>query len=115
MVAQWGFTASRSADPDFMLAWEASNAGPFSQRTMSPDTELKIDQCTKDIVDGAYALCKATLSRHRRLLDALASELVEKETVTHAELLELLERNDPGLLHTVANGSRAPSATPAGL
>jgi len=102
MVSQWGFTVNRSADPDFMVGWEAPDAGPFSPRTMSPDTESLIDQRTKDIVDGAYALCKATLIHHRPLLDALADELVHKETVTHAELLELLEaveKTGPGPPH----------------
>lgn len=117
MVSQWGFTANRSADPDFMVGWEAPDAGPFSTRTMSPDTESLIDQRTKDIVDGAYALCKATLIHHRPLLDALADELVHKETVTHAELLELLEaveRTGPGRLHTLANGMSEPPHTTHG-
>jgi ATP-dependent Zn protease len=105
MVSQWGFTANRSSDVEFMIGWKSPDAGPFSPRTCSEETESNIDKKTKDIVDGAYAICKAKLSQHRPVLDALAEELVDKETVTLSELMELLQKTDSELYNRLGFGT----------
>mmetsp|Transcript_13606 Transcript_13606/g.41394 ORF Transcript_13606/g.41394 Transcript_13606/m.41394 type:complete len:483 (+) Transcript_13606:1037-2485(+) len=109
MVSQWGFTSNASADPEFLLGWEAPDASRFSARTMSQNTAAKIDLETRRIVDGALKRCEEELRRHRTLLDALAKELVEKETVGYSEMLELLEKKDKSLFKKLGKSNSRPA------
>ena len=95
MVAQWGFTAD---DVDIgLVGWEAPDAGRFSPRTASEDTEWEIDRQVKALVDVAYETTVKALTTHRRLMDTLVEHLVVKETIDGRELLGILEQYDPKL------------------
>jgi len=95
MVAQWGFT---TGDVDIgLVGWEAPDAGRFSPRTLSEDTETRIDEEVRKLADEAYASCMKALTAHRPLLDALAERLVEVETVDGDELLQMLKQYDADL------------------
>ncbi|KAG8457721.1 hypothetical protein KFE25_013227 [Diacronema lutheri] len=86
MVAQWGYAKDNLAP----IAWETPEPGGFgAPSTASEDTEERIDEQVKLLVDKAYAKCKATLTEHRALVDALVERLVDKETVDGPELYEL--------------------------
>eukprot|EP00307_Rebecca_sp_RCC1486_P006549 CAMPEP_0119434194 /NCGR_PEP_ID=MMETSP1335-20130426/50544_1 /TAXON_ID=259385 /ORGANISM="Chrysoculter rhomboideus, Strain RCC1486" /LENGTH=690 /DNA_ID=CAMNT_0007460049 /DNA_START=12 /DNA_END=2084 /DNA_ORIENTATION=+ len=86
MVAQWGYAKDNLAP----IAWEMPEPGGFgSPATASEETEERIDEEVKAIVDRAYNKCYDTLAEHRGLLDALTTKLIEKETVDGPELYEL--------------------------
>lgn len=95
MVAQWGFTVG---DVDIgLVGWEAPEAGRFSPRTLSDETEIEIDAEVRKLCDNAYDVCKDALGAHRALMDMVVDELLEKETIDSKRLLALLEKYDPEL------------------
>ena len=49
------------------------------------------------LVGKAYKKCKSMLQKNRRLLDALAEKLIEKETVDFVELYDLVPRSRSSL------------------
>ena len=84
MVAQWGFTADDEVTADMLVGWEAPDAGRFTARTASGETEARIDLEVRRICDKAYENCYATLAKHRGLMDELTDQLIDKETVRTA-------------------------------
>ena len=84
MVAQWGFTADDEVTADMLVGWEAPDAGRFTARTASGETEARIDLEVRRICDKAYENCYATLAKHRGLMDELTDQLIDKETVRDA-------------------------------
>ncbi len=64
--------------------WDKSN--------ISDKTQASVDKEIRKIVNQEYEEAKKIIRQHRRLLDALAKELVEKETVEGDELDELINR-----------------------
>jgi cell division protease FtsH len=106
MVAQWGFTADDEVTADMLVGWEAPDAGRFTARTASGETEARIDLEVRRICDKAYENCYATLAKHRGLMDELTDQLIDKETINARELLEMLEKYDPKLFKEL--GKEAP-------
>jgi cell division protease FtsH len=58
-------------------------------RVYSDDTARQIDAAIRSIVDAAFHGARDLLSRQRPLLEAAASRLLEKETLTEEDLAEL--------------------------
>lgn len=65
-----------------------------SDRDFSNQTAAAIDEEVSQLVEQAYQRAKAVLVNNRRVLDQLAQQLVEKETVDAEELQTLLSQND---------------------
>ncbi|MGE0748212.1 MAG: ATP-dependent zinc metalloprotease FtsH [Rhodospirillales bacterium] len=56
------------------------------EREFSEETAREIDVAVRDLVDGAYDRAVSILTTYRRQLDAGASLLLEKETLTREEI-----------------------------
>jgi cell division protease FtsH len=65
-----------------------------SDRDFSNQTAAAIDEEVSQLVEQAYQRAKAVLVNNRQVLDQLAQQLVEKETVDAEELQTLLTQND---------------------
>ncbi len=67
----------------------------FMQRDCSEQTAREIDLEVKKLLDRAYAEAKAVLVEHRRQLDVVAAELIERETLDGETFAQLLARDAP--------------------
>ncbi|MEJ2411921.1 MAG: ATP-dependent zinc metalloprotease FtsH [Anaerolineales bacterium] len=65
------------------------------QRDYSESVAEKIDQEVKELVWESYDRAKDILKDHREVLDALASKLLEQETIEAAELNEIFPVPEP--------------------
>lgn len=91
------------------LAHCARREGPFeqfvhdgaAQRDCSEQTAREIDLEVKKILNGAYADAKALLQSHRKELETIASELLQRETMDENAFTKLLQSAKSGSL---ANG-----------
>merc|ERR1719407_254181 len=86
MVTQFGYSKRKLAP----VAWGTGNEDGMAGRAFSTSIESSIDDEVKDITNEAYAICKATLSANRKLMDALVERLLESETVDAGELQKLV-------------------------
>ena len=69
--------------------------GIGEQRNYSDDVARQIDDEVRLIIDSAYARAQDVLTRHRDKLDALAAQLVEKETLDAVEFEALFSDLPP--------------------
>jgi cell division protease FtsH len=67
----------------------------FLQRDCSEQTAREIDQEVKKLLDQAYAEAKTLLRDHRRQLDLVAGELLERETLDGKSFKHLLQQEGP--------------------
>lgn len=58
----------------------------------SDETAAKIDKEIRDMLKTAYNKAKKLLSSHMDALDAIAAYLIEKETITGKEFMEIMDR-----------------------
>ncbi len=65
---------------------------PYPKRAYSEETAREIDCAARAMVDRAFQRARQILERNRELLLEAAAMLLEKETVTEAELRPLLTR-----------------------
>jgi cell division protease FtsH len=65
-----------------------------SERDFSEETAAMIDEEVKGLVKTAYDRAKLILSQNRHILDRIASDLIERETVDSEELQEILNTNE---------------------
>jgi len=88
MVAQWGFAMdSLGMAP---VAWETPEGnGMMQPRAASPGMEKEIDMQVQKIVNDAFDKCYSALSTNRALMDAVATGLIEKETIDYQELQQM--------------------------
>jgi cell division protease FtsH len=62
----------------------------------SPEVAAVVDSEVRRLIDGAHERARAIIAAHRDTLDALASSLVEKETLEDADLAEIFGPLDKG-------------------
>lgn len=62
------------------------------QRDYSEQVAFEIDEEMKRIVDEKYEEAKALLSSHRDMLEAIAKELLDKETIDAEEFQDIMNR-----------------------
>jgi cell division protease FtsH len=62
----------------------------------SPEVAAVVDSEVRRLIDAAHDRARAIIAAHRETLDALASSLVEKETLEDADLAELFGPLDKG-------------------
>ena len=93
MVTQWGMSEKMGT-----MAYGKSQEHVFMgrdfghQRDYSEEIAFQIDSEMKRIVDECYANAKQLLTENRDMMDALAHELLEKETLDEKEFEEIMER-----------------------
>ena len=67
----------------------------FLQRDCSERTAREIDLEVKKLLDQAHAEAKRLLIEHRRQLDLVAGELLERETLDGILFQRLLQQEEP--------------------
>jgi cell division protease FtsH len=70
-------------------------SGGFSRRTYSEVTAREIDAAIRSIVDQAFTRARALIASSRDALESGAARLLEKETLTEAELTEIFRDVKP--------------------
>ncbi len=78
--------------------------------TCAQDTAAGIDNEVRSIIDRCHADAIRTLEKHRELLDKIASYLLEKETITGAEMVAIIQGRDPALAEVSLPGDIEPPA-----
>lgn len=87
MHEELGYVAYETEPPAFLQM----PGTPPGTREYSEETAREIDCAVRDIVRAAFNQAAAILKERRNTLDRGASELLTNETLTEAELLELLK------------------------
>tara|TARA_Y100000389_G_scaffold204765_1_gene259491 strand:+ start:17660 stop:19462 length:1803 start_codon:yes stop_codon:yes gene_type:complete len=85
MITQWGFKNSSSYD-DYPISWE-----PSQYVELSSETQNYIDDEIKKLIKSAYELCRSTLKENKKMLDLIAEELVEFETISGETVMRLIK------------------------
>ena len=91
MVFQWGMSEKMGT-----IEYGKSQEHVFmgrdfgTARDYSEEFAAELDREVKKIVDERYALAKQLLTENRDLLDAIAKELLEKETLDDAEVTQII-------------------------
>jgi cell division protease FtsH len=85
MVPELGNVTYDSVRSPFL----GDSPSPSPQRAYSDDTARQIDAAIRDIVDNAFRVARELIAKQRPLLEAAASRLLEKETLTEEDLAEL--------------------------
>ena len=78
-----------------MVALETVNnpyLGADTSLACSPDTSARVDAEVQQIIESAHDKAAAILKENRDLLDKLSAHLLEKETITGAEFMEIMEK-----------------------
>ena len=93
MVSQWGMSDKMGA-----MTYGKSQEHVFmgrdfgTTRDFSEEFAADLDREVKKIIDGRYEVAKQLLSENRDLLDAIAKELLEKETLDDSDVTEIITR-----------------------
>ena len=77
-------------------------------RSLSSETRAVVEEEVKGLLTAAYARAKQVLRQHEKELHALAAELIDKETLTVAQITELLLK-----VNGKVSGKAAAAAAPA--
>ena len=78
--------------------------------TCAQDTAAGIDEEIRGIIDRCHADAIRILEEHRELLDKIAAYLLEKETITGAEMVAIIQGRDPSLAEVSLPGDIEPPA-----
>ena len=93
MVSQWGMSDKMGA-----MTYGKSQEHVFmgrdfgTTRDFSEEFAADLDREVKKIIDSRYEVAKQLLSDNRDLLDAIAKELLEKETLDDSDVTEIITR-----------------------
>ncbi len=93
MVSQWGMSEKMGA-----MTYGKSQEHVFmgrdfgTTRDFSEEFAAELDREIKKIIDERYDTAKKLLTEHRDLLDAIAKELLEKETLDDDDVTEIITR-----------------------
>ena len=92
MITRYGMS-----DQFGMVALETVN-NPYlssdSSLTCSPETSARVDAEVQSLIAAAHDKAVGILKRDRDVMDKLAAYLLEKETITGAEFMDILEKDD---------------------
>lgn len=103
MVTKYGFSEVLGK-----VSLDYEHAGSF----LSSETRAQIEHEVKQLVDGAYARASALLQANVKQLHTIASELLEKESLTGTEIKTLLGRNK--LADSTDDGGSSPEGNSSG-
>ena len=93
MVTQWGMSEKMGTilygkpQEHVFMGRDFGTARDFSE-----EFAADLDREVKSIIDSRYELAKQLLTENRDLLDAIAKELLEKETLDDADVTEIISR-----------------------
>ncbi len=93
MVTQFGFDDDLG-NIDYANEQQSYLGNYQSAANASPETQKKIDEAVKRIVDEGYETAKRVLTEHRDELERLAQGLLEYETLTGPEITRVM-RGEP--------------------
>ncbi len=91
MVSQWGMSEKMGA-----MTYGKSQEHVFmgrdfgTTRDFSEEFAADLDREVKNIIDGRYEVARQLLTDNRDLLDAIAKELLEKETLDDDDVTEII-------------------------
>ena len=91
MVTQWGMSEKMGA-----MTYGKSQEHVFmgrdfgTTRDFSEEFAADLDREVKKIIDGRYEIAKQLLTENRDLLDAIAKELLEKETLDDKDVTDII-------------------------
>ena len=71
------------------------------------DTAARMDQAVKEILDKCYQEAVEILKANREDMDKVVAYLLEKETITGAEMVAIIEGRDPELVEDAYASTRA--------
>jgi len=71
------------------------------------DTAAAMDKAVKEILDKCYAEAVDILKDNREDMDKVVAYLMEKETITGAEMVAIIEGRDPELVEDAYASTRA--------
>ena len=92
MITRYGMS-----DQFGMVALETVNnpyLGGDSSLACSPETSARVDAEVQGMIAAAHDRAVGILKENRELMDRLAAYLLEKETITGAEFMDILEKYD---------------------
>ena len=96
-IARAMITRSGMSDQFGMGALETVN-NPYlssdSSLVCSPETSARVDAEVQSLIAAAHDKAVDILKRDRDVMDKLAAYLLEKETITGAEFMDILEKDD---------------------
>jgi cell division protease FtsH len=84
-----------AAQPSHFLPGNGSSGLLPAERPFSDATADAIDHAVRALVDAAHAQASGLLAQHRPVLDAMATRLLDHETLDEAELRSLIPAPDP--------------------
>jgi cell division protease FtsH len=90
MVTQLGFSAKLGK-----VAYTEPNSDVFHGPKVAEETQKTIDDEVRGILDDAYYTAYTILKKNRKELDTLAKGLLEYETLSGQEILDLLDGKVP--------------------
>jgi ATP-dependent Zn protease len=88
MVTEFGMTVSHGP-PD-----SAPLAQPTGDYALSDSTRRQVDENAQELAHMAYARARQLMQVNRRCLDDLASNALERETLTREDLDEIFAAHD---------------------
>ena len=78
------------------------------------DTAAAMDRAVRDLIDACYKKAVEILSHSREDMDKVVEYLLEKETITGAEMVAILEGRDPALADNFPDpDGKGPAGPPA--
>ena len=96
-IARTMITRYGMSDQFGMVALETVN-NPYlssdSSLVCSPETSARVDAEVQSLIAAAHDKAVGILKRDRDVMDKLAAYLLEKETITGAEFMDILEKDD---------------------
>jgi cell division protease FtsH len=90
MVTDYGMSSSigsvklSSGSGDMFLGRDMGHSRDYSERLSE-----QVDQEVRDLIEAAHDEAWTVLTENRDILDRLASELLEKETLDHTQIAEI--------------------------
>ena len=71
------------------------------------DTAARMDQAVKEILDKCYKEAVEVIRNNREDMDKVVAYLMEKETITGAEMVAIIEGRDPELVENPYASTRS--------
>ena len=77
------------------------------------DTAARMDKAVKVLLDEAYKTAVEVIRENREDMDKVVAYLLEKETITGAEMVAIIEGRDPALVENPYASTRPAEIEPA--
>jgi cell division protease FtsH len=95
MVARWGMS-EKMGPIAFAASAQRALFGEGVDSEVSEEVASHIDEEVKKIITGAHHVATDVITKHRKVLDAIAKRLMEVETIEREEFEQML------VLHGIA-------------